>query len=142
MRSRRPSTIAWFWTRPTIWVRRARLGIAQMSGVADDWLRRDGRLRVLILALPVGLVVAGIPVWQAALGYAGAVVIVWALFQAHQRVVIESFDDYVTPPGQPTESSGSEGSHDNKTPKDAGAAVLLANKLAEMRELYGFVDDP
>jgi hypothetical protein len=142
MRSRRPCVIAWFWVRPTIWIRRWRLSIGQKRGVADDWLRRDGRLRVLSLVIPVGLVVGGIPVWQAALGYAGVVVIYWALFQAHQRVIIESFDDYVTPPGQPTESSGSEGHTDSKTPKDAGAAVLLANKLAEMRELYGFVDDP
>ena len=132
-----------YWSRPTIWIRRGRLAVAQWRGLADDWLWRDGRARVLTLAAPVAAVWLGLAVWQAALAYLGLAMVLWALLRAHQRVVIERFDDYTTPPGQPTDASGPNG-RDGKThvEKDPGAAVLLANKLAELRELYGFVDDP
>src|SRR3954454_16677375 len=114
MRSRTPALLPWYWARPTIWVRRILLWVAEKEGVTDHWLRRDGRVRVLTLVLPVVLVVAGVAsVWQAALGYGGLLVFLWALFQAHQRVVIESFDNYTTPPGQPTDSTGRDGHHDN-----------------------------
>src|SRR3712207_6513349 len=91
------SLLPWYWARPSIWTRRGWLAVAHVTGVVEDWLWRDGRARVLSLALPVALVVAGVPVWQAVLGYVGAAVILWALFRAHTRVVVESFDDYTTP---------------------------------------------
>jgi tetratricopeptide (TPR) repeat protein len=100
---------------------------------------------VLTLGLPVAAVfLLDLAIWEAAFAYAGGAVILWALFRAHMRVVIEEFADYTTPPGQPTDASGPDGSRNGKTqiPTDPGAAVLLANKLAELRDLYGFVDDP
>jgi hypothetical protein len=134
-----------FWGRPAIWMRRARVAVAQWHGAAEAWLWRDGRARVLSLAVPVAVMfIFNVALWQVALGYVAAVVILWALFRAHMRVVIEGFDDYTTPPGQPTDTSGPHGDRDDKaqSSKDMGLAVLLANKLAGLRELYGFVDDP
>jgi tetratricopeptide (TPR) repeat protein len=69
---------------------------------------------------------------KAALAY-GILLLLWAAWRAHVRVVIEGFDDY-----RPDAERGDDG----EPRKDAGSAVLLANRLAVMRELYGFVDDP
>jgi hypothetical protein len=142
--ARRPLPLSW--ARPTIWVRRRWLSVARALGAVGNWLWRDGRGRVLCFCVLVAVVflLPGLTMLEAALLVVGIVVIAWAVFRAHTRVVIEGFDDYTTPPGQPTETSGPDGHRNGKahSHKDSGAAVLLANKLAELRELYGFVDDP
>ena len=109
-------------------------------------MSRGGRLAFLSLVPPaVALLSFQVAWWKVLLAY-GIVLIIWAASRAHVRVVIESFDDYTTQDkSAATEDESSPEAKERKDremPKDAGAAVLLANRLAQMRELYGFVDDP
>jgi hypothetical protein len=114
----------------TTWIWSARLAAADGIGRAVAWLVKGGRLVLLALVATATVVLlAPVTYWQALLGFLIALML-WAAARAHVRVVIEGFDDYRAP------------REDGSPVKDAGTAVLLANRLTTMRELYGFVDDP
>jgi len=120
------------WGPATIWYWRVRLRASDVLGGAYAWVSEKGVLRlILLLATVAALLFMPIPQWATLLAV-GAVVLVLAGVRAHRRIVIEAFDDYR---GQP---SGGRG----ESSEDAGSAVFLANRLAWMRDLYGFVDDP
>jgi cytochrome c-type biogenesis protein CcmH/NrfG len=151
------------WNRRMTWSWSVRLRVAHRLGRMLGWLRGSGRLPALILAVP--LILVALPLswvwWKILLLYGGLMMVVWALWGAHRRVVIEAFDDYRAPaPPAAGAEEGEEGGGDQSASsakdsgaaarkddggavrKDAGTAVLLANRLAHMRELYDFVDDP
>jgi tetratricopeptide (TPR) repeat protein len=114
----------------TTWIWSARLAAADLLGRAVAWLVKGGRLVLLALVAIATVVLLGpVTYWQALLG-AAIVLLLVAAARAHVRVVIEGFDDYRKP------------REDGSPVKDASTAVLLANRLTTMRELYGFVDDP
>lgn len=138
------------WDRRTTQKWSARLRRADKLGRAVAWLASSGRLPVLLLFVPLVAVLLLAPgivtlpfAWSVVpLGYAALLMLGWALWGAHMRVVIEAFDDY-----RPTADGATTGTEEDKDDaragrKDAGSAVLLANRLAAMRELYAFVDDP
>ena len=112
------------------WIWSARLAAADLIGRAVAWLVKGGRLVLLALVATATVVLlAPVTYWQALLGFL-IVLLLWAAARAHVRVVIEGFDDYRAP------------REDGSPVKDASTAVLLANRITTMRELYGFVDDP
>lgn len=127
---------------------RVRLIAAKFTGRAFAWLMTGGRLALLSLtATAAAVLFLPITYWQALLGFSIALLLVGAM-RAKVRVVIEGFDDYRGLTATSQEESGADAAASDATNsetrkgKDAGTAVLLANRLAEMRELYGFVDDP
>jgi tetratricopeptide (TPR) repeat protein len=112
------------------WIWSARLFAADLIGRAVAWLVKGGRVVLLALGVTAAVVLfLSVTWWKALLGFVIVLLLV-AAARAQVRVVIEGFDDYRTP--------GEDGS----PKKDASTAVLLANRLTTMRELYGFVDDP
>jgi tetratricopeptide (TPR) repeat protein len=121
---------------------RVRLGAADYTGRFVAWLAAGGRLVLLSLGAAVAAVLF-LPIqwWEGVLGWCILALFVAAI-RAHVRVVIEDFDDY-RPAAAPEAGSDKEnGKRSESGRKDPGAAVLLANRLAAMRDLYGFVDDP
>jgi hypothetical protein len=135
---------------------RVRLVAADYLGCAIAWLFAGGRL-VLLSLVATAAAVLFLPIqwWEGVLGWSITALFVAAM-RAKVRVVIENFDDYRAPASakvgaaatageEGKAESGSDNYSGNKEAvdgKDAGTAVLLANRLATMRELYGFVDDP
>jgi predicted Zn-dependent protease len=113
------------------------------------WLSSGARLALLSVVGPIAVVLStGLAIWKALLGYA-AVLLLWGAWRARVRVVIEAFDDYTDSGGHWSDGAGKEkGDTEGKKEvggepkKDGSTAVLLANRLAEMRDLYDFVDDP
>jgi tetratricopeptide (TPR) repeat protein len=67
-------------------------------------------------------------------------VLLWAGFRSRVQVVVEPFDDYRDEVAAASADGGTAGG--TRSRKAPGTAVLLASHLAEMRQLYGFVDDP
>src|SRR6266516_1375763 len=133
------------WGRSSTWAWSARLVAADLLGRFARWLSSGVRLPLLSVVAPIAVVLApGVAVWKALLGYA-AVLLLWGAWRARVRVVIEAFDDY-TDSGEPRSAGAGEEKRDEegggKPTKDGSTAVLLANRLAEMRDLYDFVDDP
>jgi hypothetical protein len=126
---------------------RVRLFTADIVGRAIAGLVTGGRLVPLSLVATAGAVlILSITYLQAVLGL-GIVLLLAAALRAHVRVVIEGFDDYRAPDAiaaarDAAEAKGGSARDAGAPRKDAGTAVLLANRLATMRELYGFVDDP
>lgn len=132
------------WGKRTTWLWSLRLVFADKVGHAIAGVSRGGRLPFLSVLPPAIALSFSVTVWKVLLAY-GIFLVIWAVSRAHVRVVIEAFDDYTTlekPPGAESEATEKKDQRDAKAVKDAGAAVLLANRLAEMRELYGFIDDP
>lgn len=136
---------------------RVRLVAADHLGRAIAWLFAGGRL-VLLSLVATAAAVLFLPIqwWEGVLGWSITALFVAAM-RAKVRVVIENFDDYRAPASAETgaaAAAGEEGKAESGNEddtgkkegagdgKDAGTAVLLANRLATMRELYGFVDDP
>jgi tetratricopeptide (TPR) repeat protein len=134
------------WRKRNTWLWSIRLEASILLGRGIGWLSRGGRLALLSL-VPVAIALVSFKVawWKVLLGYC-IFLVIWAASRAHVRVVIEGFDDYSSLDQAAVEDhDGAAGARDRKdgeAPKNAGAAVLLANRLAQMRELYGFVDDP
>lgn len=139
------------WGPTTVRARRVRLAAADRAGRAIAALSSGGRpALVALFATLLALLLVPIEWWQTLLGL-GAILLLVAAVRARVRIVIEGFDDYRSLPArdQPREAPEAEakpGNDNGEKPgdsvKDAGSAVLLANRLAMMRELYGFVDDP
>jgi tetratricopeptide (TPR) repeat protein len=134
------------WRRFTARIWSIRLIIAESLGRGIGWLSRGGRVALLSLVAPaIVLLVFKVEWWKVVLGYC-IVLVIWAASRARVHIVIEAFDDYtaldMSAPGDDESGAQKPDRKERATPKDAGTAVLLANRLAEMRELYGFVDDP
>src|SRR5215208_3218731 len=123
------------WGGMRMYLRRARLRACVLTGRAIAWLLAGGRLMLLALVATVAAVLF-LPIkwWEGVIGLGGVLLLVAAV-RARVRVVIEGFDDFRPPSGGPPKNAG-------EPVKDRSTAVLLANRLAMMRDLYGFVDDP